>query len=92
MRIAMRIADSYVRARIDTDTKERAASALEAMGLSISDAIRLLMLRIADERRLPFDVKVPNAATRKAIAELEAGKGQKFASVDELMADLRADD
>ena len=88
----MRIADSYVRARIDTDTKERAASALEAMGLSISDAIRLLMLRIADERRLPFDVKVPNAATRKAIAELEAGKGQKFASVDELMADLRADD
>ena len=44
-------ADTYVRARIDTDTKERAADALEAMGLSISDAIRLLMLRVADERR-----------------------------------------
>ena len=50
-------ADTYVRARIDTNTKERAASALEAMGLSISDAIRLLMLRIADEHRLPFDVR-----------------------------------
>ncbi|MCW5652502.1 type II toxin-antitoxin system RelB/DinJ family antitoxin [Hydrogenophaga sp.] len=85
-------ADTYVRARIDSDTKERAATALEAMGLSISDAIRLLMLRIADEHRLPFEVKVPNATTKKAIAELEAGKGKKFATVDDLMVDLRADD
>jgi DNA-damage-inducible protein J len=86
------VADTYVRARIDTDTKERAASALEAMGLSISDAIRLLMMRIADEHCLPFDVKVPNARTKKAIAQLESGKGRKFASVDSLMDDLRADD
>jgi DNA-damage-inducible protein J len=86
------ISDTYVRARIDTKTKERAADALESMGLSISDAIRLLMLRIADERRLPFEVKVPNAATRKAMAELEAGKGKRFASIDALMADLHADD
>jgi len=62
------------------------------MGLSISDAIRLLMLRIADEYRLPFDVKVPNAATKKAIAELEGGNRKKFASVDDLMAELCADD
>jgi DNA-damage-inducible protein J len=89
---AMTTANSYVRARIDTDTKERAAEALEAMGLSISDAIRLLMLRIADERRLPFEVKRPNATTRKAIAELEAGKGKRFASVEALIADLHADD
>jgi len=88
----MSIADTYVRARIDTVTKERAADALEAMGLSISDAIRLLMLRVAEERRLPFEVKVPSAATRKAIAQLESGKGKRFASVDALMADLRADD
>jgi len=85
-------ADTYVRARIDTRTKERAADALEAMGLSISDAIRLLMLRIADERRLPFEVKVPNAASRKAMAELNAGKGSRFASVDSLMADLHSAD
>ncbi|SDX60336.1 type II toxin-antitoxin system RelB/DinJ family antitoxin [Thiocapsa roseopersicina] len=88
----MSTADTYVRARIDTNTKERAAEALEAMGLTISDAIRLLMLRVADERRLPFDVKVPSATTRKAIAELESGKGKTFASVDDLMADLHADD
>jgi DNA-damage-inducible protein J len=88
----MSTADTYVRARIDTNTKQRAADALAAMGLSVSDAIRLLMRRIADERRLPFDVMVPNATTREAIAELEAGKGKKFASVDDLMADLHADD
>ena len=88
----MSTADTYVRARIDTATKERAAEALEAMGLSISDAIRLLMLRVADERRLPFEIKAPNTTTRKAIAELEAGKGKSFNSVEALMADLNAED
>lgn len=84
-------ADAYVRARIDTNTKERAAEALASMGLSISDAIRMLMFRVADDQRMPFDVKVPNATTRKAMAELDAGKGKRFASVDDLMADLNAD-
>jgi DNA-damage-inducible protein J len=88
----MTTADTYVRARIDTATKDRAADALAAMGLSISDAIRLLMMRIADEHRLPFEVKVPNATTRKAIAELESGKGKRFNSTAALLADLNADD
>jgi DNA-damage-inducible protein J len=88
----MALADTYVRARIDALTKTRATDALAAMGLSISDAIRLLMLRIAEEKRLPFDIKVPNHATRAALAELEAGKGQTFASIDALMADLNGDD
>ena len=73
-------ADTVVRGRIGIATKERASTALEAMGLSISDAIRLLMLRIADGQRLPFEVKVPNAATRRAIAELEQGRGKRFDS------------
>lgn len=88
----MATVDTYVRARIDTATKERATDALEAMGLSVSDAIRLLMLRVADERRLPFEVRVPNAKTRKAITELESGKGKRFRSVKALMDDLNAND
>lgn len=88
----MRMTDTYVRARIDTETKERAADALEAMGLSISDAIRLLMLRVADERRLPFEIKVPNSHTRKAITELESGKGKRFKNIKTLMEDLNEDD
>lgn len=86
------MADTYVRARIDTATKERAADALEAMGLSISDAIRLLMLRVADERRLPFEIKVPNSRTRKAMTELESGKGKRFKNVHALMEDLNNED
>jgi DNA-damage-inducible protein J len=89
MRLA---ANTYVRARIDAKTKARAADALEAMGLSISDAIRLLMLRVADERRLPFLVKAPNAQTKKAISELESGKCKKFDSINSLMEDLNEDD
>ncbi|MCU7937278.1 MAG: type II toxin-antitoxin system RelB/DinJ family antitoxin [Candidatus Thiodiazotropha sp. (ex Dulcina madagascariensis)] len=81
-------ADTVVRARIDRDTKERAAAALEAMGLSVSDAIRLLMLRIADEKRLPFAVQVPNKTTDKAIAELDKGHGKRFEDADDLFQDL----
>jgi len=44
----------------------------------------------ATERRMPFEIKAPSSGTRKAITELEAGKGKNFASVAELMADLRA--
>ncbi len=80
--------DAVVRARIDTATKERASAALAAMGLSVSDAIRLLMLRIADEQRLPFDVKVPNSVSIKAMKELDAGKGRRFETPEELFSDL----
>jgi DNA-damage-inducible protein J len=81
-------ADTIVRARIDAQTKARAAAALEAMGLSISDAIRLLMLRIADEKRLPFAVKVPNAATREAMEEFEADDCKTYANSAEMMKDF----
>jgi len=88
----MKTADTQVRARIDTAIKERASEALAAMRRSISDAIRLLMLPVVDERRLPFEVKVPNATTRKAIAGLEAGKGKRSTNTAALMADLNEDD
>jgi DNA-damage-inducible protein J len=81
-------ADTIVRARIDQATKDRAAAALEAMGLSISDAIRLLMLRIADEKRLPFEVKVPNAESVRSMQELEGGKGKRVANVGTLFKEL----
>jgi DNA-damage-inducible protein J len=88
----MPTADTYVRARVDTRTKQRATDALEAMGLSISDAIRLLMLRVAEEKRLPFEVRVPNTKTRRALAELESGKGKRFRNVKALIDDLHAND
>jgi DNA-damage-inducible protein J len=80
--------DTVVRARIDAAIKDQATEALAAMGLSVSDAIRLLLVRVAADKELPFPVKVPNATTRKAMAELERGKGKRFASADELFKDL----
>jgi DNA-damage-inducible protein J len=77
-------ADSIVRSRIDTATKVRATAALEAMGLTVSDAIRLLLLRVADEKRMPFEVKVPNAKSRHAMQQLVEGKGKRSASVEAL--------
>ncbi len=65
-------------------TKDKAADALAAMGLSISDAIRLLLIRIAADKAFPFPVMVPNATTRKAMLELEQGKGERFASAEDL--------
>lgn len=79
---------TVVRARIDPDIKARATEALEALGLSVSDAIRLLLIHIAEEKRLPFTGRVPNAATTKAIDELESGKGKRFDTPDDLFQDL----
>lgn len=81
-------ADTVVRARIDKDTKARAMKALQAMGLSMSDAIRLLLLRVADEQRLPFAIQVPRPATIKAMKELEEGKGKRFDNAEDLFRDL----
>ena len=80
--------DTVVRARIDRDTKARATEALHAMGLSVSDAIRLLLLRVADEQRLPFAVQVPHPTTVNAMKELAEGKGQRFGSAEALFRDL----
>jgi DNA-damage-inducible protein J len=83
-------ANSVVRARIDTATKEKATAVLAAMGLNVSDAIRLLMLRIVDEQRLPFDVRVPNALTvatmRKSAQGEEVHQARDAADLFEQLA------
>jgi DNA-damage-inducible protein J len=80
--------NTVVRARINSNVKTEAMEVLEAMGLTISDAIRLLLLRVAEEKQLPFIVKVPNAATAKAMKELEAGGGARYSSVEEMFEDF----
>jgi DNA-damage-inducible protein J len=77
-----------VRARIDADLKRDATAALAEMGLTVSDAIRLLFMRVAAEKALPFDVRTPNAKTRAAIGAAERGDVTSFGSVDALLRDL----
>jgi DNA-damage-inducible protein J len=80
-----------VRARIDGTVKGEAAAVLAAMGLTVSDAFRMMMVRIAHDKRLPFDPLVPNETTIAAIAEARSGGLPRFADVSALMDDLNAD-
>jgi len=84
----MPITDVF-RARADHGAKERAAAALADMGMSISDAIRLLRLGVADEHRLPFEANAPRTIRRKAMAELESSQAKAFADFADLLAGLR---
>ncbi|MBN8808183.1 MAG: type II toxin-antitoxin system RelB/DinJ family antitoxin [Sphingomonas sp.] len=84
--------NALVQARIDSEVKDEAAAVLKGMGLTLSDAMRLLLVKVAREKTLPFDVRTPNAGTREAMTELDAGKGVRHETLDSLMADLRADD
>jgi DNA-damage-inducible protein J len=84
--------NAVVRARIDEVVKEEATHVLDRMGLSVSDAIRMLMIRIAREKAIPFDMRIPNVETRTAMRELQTGGGKTFSSVADLMTDLDEDD
>jgi DNA-damage-inducible protein J len=83
-------ANSVVRARIDERTKAEAAAVLSAIGLTVSDAFRLMMIRIAREKALPFEPLVPNAKTIEAMKAARRGKVVTVGSPAGLLASLRA--
>jgi DNA-damage-inducible protein J len=72
-----------IRARVDLELKERAETILEKIGLNASDAIRLFYKQVTLQKGLPFEVKIPNAATRRAMRELDEGKGTAYEDFDE---------
>ena len=83
---------TVVRARIDEKVKDDAAAVLASIGLTVSDAFRLMMMRIATEKRLPFEPLVPNAETIEAMKAARNGDVVAVGNVDDLLADLNADD
>ena len=85
-------ANAVVRARIDEHIKEEATVVLAARGLTVSDAFRLLLTRVAQEKALPFEPLIPNATTIAAMKEARRGGLASFDSIEELMADLDAED
>ncbi len=85
-------ANSLVQTRVDGEVKKEAATVLAAIGLTVSDAVRLMLTRIAHDKKLPFDPLVPNAETIAAMRQARDASLPPLASVEELMADLDADD
>jgi len=84
--------NQLVQTRIDGAIKKEAAAVLEAMGLTVSDAVRLLLTKIAREHALPFDPLIPNDTTVAAIKEARAGNLPRAHSIKELKKALHADD
>jgi len=84
--------NSVVRARIDPVTKAEAAAVLATIGLSVSDAIRLMLKRVVAEKALPFEPLIPNAETIEAIKAARRGELVTIGSLDSLFTDLNADD
>lgn len=87
----MNAQSSMLHIRLDNELKAKATEALAAMGLTASDAVRLLFHRIAADQAFPLELKVPNAETRAALAEAEQMKAERiarFANPDEMFAAL----
>ena len=85
-------AAEIVRARIDSEVKKEASAVLAKMGLSVSDAIRLLFVRVAAEKALPFDLRVPNVETQAAMRDAREGRVTRVADAAALITALEADD
>ena len=82
---------SMLNIRIDDDTKAKATVALNAMGLSMTEAVRLFLHRVVAEQAFPLELRVPNARTRAAMAEADEMlrlRQTRFTNADELFADL----
>ena len=84
--------DSVVRARIDSAVKIEAEAVLASIGLTVSDAFRLMMIRIAKEKKLPFEPHVPNKETIEAMKAARRGELIEVGSIDNLFAELNEDD
>jgi len=85
-------ANQLVQTRIDGAIKAEAVAVLAAMGLTVSDAVRLMLTKVAHDKELPFEPLTPNAVTIQAMKDARAGKVTKAASIDALLADLNAGD
>ncbi len=79
---------TMIHVRVEEQVKKQATDALEAMGLSVSDAVRVFLTRVAAEKQIPFALRVPNAETRAAMEEARAISQARFATADELIDDL----
>lgn len=82
---------SMLHIRVDDETKEQATAALSAIGLSVSDAVRLFLRRVVADQAFPLELKVPNAETRAAMAEADEiahNHRARFATAEDLFADL----
>lgn len=79
---------TMIHVRVDEEIKAQAAETLAGMGLTVSDAVRVFLMRVVADQQLPFDLRAPNAETRAAMQEARAMRKARFANADDLLHDL----
>jgi len=80
---------TLIEAHVDSDVNDEASSVLAAMGLTVSDAIRLLLIKVAQDHKLPFDHLLPNAETIAAMEEARLGQLQSSDSIEQVLLSLK---
>jgi len=74
--------------RVDKEPKEIASKIFKKYGLSLSDGINIFLHQVALTKGFPFEIKLPNSETRKALKELKKKEGEFFDTVEEMFASL----
>jgi DNA-damage-inducible protein J len=84
--------NALVQTRIDSAIKEEAAAVLATMGLTVSDAVRLLLTRVAHDHTMPFDILIPNSETVAAMRDARQGKLASATTIKEFQDAMNAED
>lgn len=85
------VADAVVRARVTSEVKSQASAIFKSMGLTTSDAIRMMLVQVVAEKALPFEIKLPNSTTQEAINASRTGDTTSFSSLDDMFSELNDD-
>jgi DNA-damage-inducible protein J len=81
---------AIVQTTVDTTLRDQASAVLAELGMTVEDALRLLLTQVVEERDLPLSMHIPNAETIAAMREADSGAGKRYTSLDELFKDMRS--
>jgi DNA-damage-inducible protein J len=80
---------AVVQATVETELRDQASAVLAGIGMTVEDALRLLLTQVVEENDLPLAMHIPNEETKAAMREADSGKGKRYTSLDELFKDMR---
>jgi DNA-damage-inducible protein J len=81
---------AIVQATVDASLKDRASAVLAEIGMTLDDALRLLLTQVVEQHDLPLSLHLPNAETIAAMREAEGGEARRYSSLDELFKDMKS--
>jgi DNA-damage-inducible protein J len=83
-------ATAIIQATVEASLRDQASAVLAELGMTVEDALRLLLTQVVEERDLPLSMHIPNAETIAAMREADSGVGKRYSSLDDLFKDMRS--